>query len=150
MNSVYALKAWSEQQGYQFPLLADFWPHGKVAQDYGVFNDTAGVANRGTFLVDVDGVVRFAEMYEPGEAWDQGAWKHALAALPARPEPAGAEVLGGARSSAGEHPPYKRGVAGSNPAAPTRTALTRNGAARVRPASRRPVEPFGPDPARRC
>jgi peroxiredoxin (alkyl hydroperoxide reductase subunit C) len=83
VDSVYTLKAWSEQQGYQFPLLADFWPHGKVAQDYGVFNDAAGIANRGTFLVDTDGVVRFAEMNEPGEARDQGVWKQALAALPA-------------------------------------------------------------------
>lgn len=83
VDSVYALKAWSEQQGYQFPLLTDFWPHGKVGQDYGVFNATVGVANRGTFLVDIDGVIRFAEMNEPGEVRDQSAWKQALAALPA-------------------------------------------------------------------
>src|ERR1044072_7413672 len=48
----FALKAWSQAQGYEFPLLADFWPHGKVAQDYGVFNNKAGMAVRGTFLVD--------------------------------------------------------------------------------------------------
>ena len=83
VDSVYTLKAFAEQQGYQFPLLADFWPHGRAAQDYRVFNETAGIANRGTFLVDTDGVVRFAEMNEPGEPRDQGAWKQALAALPA-------------------------------------------------------------------
>jgi peroxiredoxin len=83
VDSVYALKAWSDQQGYDFPLLSDFWPHGKVAQDYGVFNDEAGLANRGTFLVDIDGVIRFAEMNQPGEARDQTVWKQALAALPA-------------------------------------------------------------------
>ncbi|HEU0088723.1 MAG TPA: peroxiredoxin [Pseudonocardiaceae bacterium] len=83
VDSVYALKAWSQQQGYDFPLLADFWPHGKVAQDYGVFNDKAGYANRGTFLVDTDGVIRFAEMNQPGEPRDQTVWKQALAALPA-------------------------------------------------------------------
>jgi peroxiredoxin len=83
VDSVYTLKAWSEQRGYDFPLLADFWPHGKVAQDYGVFNDNAGIANRGTFLVDTDGVIRFAEMKQPGEARDQTIWKQALAALPA-------------------------------------------------------------------
>ncbi len=82
VDSVYTLKVFAEQQGYQFTLLADFWPHGKVAQDYGVFNERAGTANRGTFLVDVDGIVRFAEMNEPGEARDQGAWKQAFAALP--------------------------------------------------------------------
>ncbi len=83
VDSVYTLKAWSNQQGYDFPLLADFWPHGKVAQDYGVFNDHAGIANRGTFLVDTQGVIRFAEMNGPGEARDQTVWKQALAALPA-------------------------------------------------------------------
>src|SRR3977135_4384210 len=83
VDSVYTLKAWSNQRGYDFPLLADFWPHGKVAQDYGVFNDRAGIANRGTFLVDTDGVIRFAEMKQPGEARDQIIWKQALAALPA-------------------------------------------------------------------
>ncbi|HSL09032.1 MAG TPA: peroxiredoxin [Pseudonocardiaceae bacterium] len=82
VDSAYTLKAWSDQQGYDFPLLSDFWPHGKVAQDYGVFNDKAGLANRGTFLVDTDGVIRFAEMNQPGEARDQTIWKQALAALP--------------------------------------------------------------------
>jgi mycoredoxin-dependent peroxiredoxin len=82
VDSAYTLKAWSEQQGYDFPLLSDFWPHGKVAQDYGVFNDKAGLANRGTFLVDTHGVIRFAEMNQPGEARDQTIWKQALAALP--------------------------------------------------------------------
>ncbi|MGH3867353.1 MAG: peroxiredoxin [Pseudonocardiaceae bacterium] len=82
VDSGYTLKAWSKQEGYDFPLLSDFWPHGKVAQDYGVFHDTAGIANRGTFLVDTHGVIRFAEMRQPNEARDQTAWKQALAALP--------------------------------------------------------------------
>ncbi len=81
VDTVYALRVWSEQRGYDFPLLADFWPHGTVAQDYRVFNDKSGVANRGTFLVDKDGMIRFAEMNGPGEARDQTVWKQALAAL---------------------------------------------------------------------
>jgi peroxiredoxin len=82
VDSVFTLKAWADQQGYDFPLLSDFWPHGKVAQDYGVFNDKTGFANRGTFLVDTNGVIRFAELNQPGEARDQTVWKQALAALP--------------------------------------------------------------------
>ena len=78
-----SLKAWAEQQGYTFPLLSDFWPHGAVARAYDVFFDKAGMALRGTFLVDVDGVIQFAEANGPGEARDQGAWKRAVAALPA-------------------------------------------------------------------
>jgi peroxiredoxin len=77
----FTLKAWSDAQGYEFPLLADFWPHGKVAQDYGVFNEKAGFALRGTFLVDKTGTVQFAEVNGPGEARDQEAWKKALAAV---------------------------------------------------------------------
>ncbi|MDT7576895.1 MAG: mycoredoxin-dependent peroxiredoxin [Pseudonocardiales bacterium] len=77
----FTLKAWAAAQGYEFPLLADFWPHGKVAQEYGVFNDKAGFALRGTFLVDKTGTVQFAEVNGPGEARDQEAWKKALAAV---------------------------------------------------------------------
>ena len=82
VDSVFTLRAWSDQRGYDFPLLSDFWPHGTVAQAYGVFNDKTGFANRGTFVVDMDGIIRFAEMNGPGEARDQMVWKHALAALP--------------------------------------------------------------------
>lgn len=77
----FTLKAWADAQGYEFPLLADFWPHGQVAQAYGVFNDKAGFALRGTFLVDKTGTVQFAEVNGPGEARDQDAWKKALAAV---------------------------------------------------------------------
>jgi peroxiredoxin len=83
VDTTHAHKVWAEREGFEFPLLADFWPHGAVAQAYGVFNDTAGFANRGTFLIDRDGVVRFAEMTGPGEARDQKAWQAALEALDA-------------------------------------------------------------------
>ncbi|HXT44808.1 MAG TPA: peroxiredoxin [Pseudonocardiaceae bacterium] len=82
VDSVFTLRAWSDQRGYDFPLLSDFWPHGTVAQDYGIFNDKAGIANRGTFSVDTDGIIRFAGMNGPGEGRDQAVWKQALAALP--------------------------------------------------------------------
>lgn len=81
VDHAFALKAWADAEGYEFPLLADFWPHGTVAQDYGVFNADAGFALRGTFLVDKAGVVQFAEVNGPGEARDQDAWKKALAAV---------------------------------------------------------------------
>jgi peroxiredoxin (alkyl hydroperoxide reductase subunit C) len=81
VDSPYTHKVWADREGYDFPLLADFWPHGAVAQAYGVFNDERGFANRGTFLVDRDGVVRFAEMNEPGQARDQDGWRKALALL---------------------------------------------------------------------
>ncbi|MFO7193155.1 MULTISPECIES: peroxiredoxin [Thermocrispum] len=81
VDTPFALKAWADQQGFQFPLLSDFWPHGEVAKKYGVFNADSGMAVRGTFLIDTDGVVRFAERKVPGEARDQEAWKKAIAEL---------------------------------------------------------------------
>ncbi|GAA0532966.1 peroxiredoxin [Saccharopolyspora subtropica] len=83
VDSPFALKAWAEKEGYTFPLLSDFWPHGEVAKAYGVFNEAAGMANRGTFLIDTEGKVRFAEVNQPGEARDQNVWKKALAELTA-------------------------------------------------------------------
>ncbi|MCR6484471.1 peroxiredoxin [Amycolatopsis sp. OK19-0408] len=81
VDTPFSLKAWAEKEGYQFPLLSDFWPHGEVARAYGVFNEQAGLAVRGTFLIDTAGVVRFAEVNAPGEARDQQAWKKAVAEL---------------------------------------------------------------------
>ena len=78
VDSVYSHKIWSLQEGFEFPLLADFWPHGAVAQAYGVFNPDAGFANRGTFVIDTAGVVRYAQMLGPGDSRDQKAWREAL------------------------------------------------------------------------
>ncbi len=82
VDSAYSHKVWSLQQGFEFPLLADFWPHGAVAQAYDVFDPDRGTANRGTFLVDRTGVIRFAERLGPGEVRDQKAWREALEQLP--------------------------------------------------------------------
>jgi peroxiredoxin len=56
-DSRHAQRIWSEQQGYQFPVLSDFWPHGAAAQAYGVFNEALGCANRASFLIGGDGTV---------------------------------------------------------------------------------------------
>jgi peroxiredoxin (alkyl hydroperoxide reductase subunit C) len=74
-------KIWATQSGFLFPVLSDFWPHGAVAQAYGVFNAEAGFANRGTFVIDRAGIIRFTECKQPGEARDQSVWAEALAAL---------------------------------------------------------------------
>ena len=79
VDSAYSHKVWAEREGFEFPLLADFWPHGAVAQAYGVFNEAKGYANRGTFVIDRSGLVRFAEMTGPGEPRDQKAWRAILA-----------------------------------------------------------------------
>lgn len=71
-------RAWAEQQGYEFPILADFWPHGEVSQAYGVFNDVVGVSERGTFVIDRSGAIVYAEHHGIGEHRDLDAWEQAL------------------------------------------------------------------------
>ena len=56
-DSRHAQKQWATKQGFTFPVLSDFWPHGAVARAYGVFNEQLGCANRATFVVDTGGTV---------------------------------------------------------------------------------------------
>ena len=74
-------KVWSSAQGFLFPILSDFWPHGAVARQYGVFNAERGYADRGTFLIDTDGTIRFADVVGPGERREPELWDKALGAL---------------------------------------------------------------------
>lgn len=80
-DPMWSLRAYAEAQGYAFPLLSDFWPHGAVAREYGVLNEQAGFAIRGTFLIDADGVVRWSVVNGPGEARPLTAYREAVAAL---------------------------------------------------------------------
>jgi peroxiredoxin len=80
-DPMYSLRAWAEQEGYGFDLLSDFWPHGQAATAYGVFDPERGRALRGSFLVDADGVVRWAVVNPAGQARDLAGYREALAAL---------------------------------------------------------------------
>ncbi|MDX1690524.1 MAG: redoxin domain-containing protein [Acidimicrobiia bacterium] len=51
-------KEWAEQNGFEFPVLSDYWPHGDVAKAYGTFNEKVGAATRSTYVLDEEGVVR--------------------------------------------------------------------------------------------
>lgn len=80
-DPVFALKAWHEQEGFGFDLLSDFWPHGAVAEAYGVLDATHGHALRGSFLVDADGVVRWSVVNPRGQRRDLDAYRDALAEI---------------------------------------------------------------------
>ncbi len=80
-DSMYALRTFADAKHYAFPLLADFWPHGAVAGDYGVLHPDIGVALRGTFLVDKHGIVRWTVTNEIGDARSLDDYRTALAAL---------------------------------------------------------------------
>jgi peroxiredoxin len=81
IDTPFAHRVWAEQQGYSFPLLADFWPHGAVAQAYGVFDEAKGCAIRGTFVIDTAGVVRWKVVNAIPDARDQDEYLKALASL---------------------------------------------------------------------
>lgn len=76
-----SLRAFAEQEGFDFPLLSDFWPHGEVTRAYGVFDEGAGRPLRGTFVIDREGVLRWSVVNGPGEPRDPEAYKKALADL---------------------------------------------------------------------
>ena len=81
VDSSAATAAFAAKEGYDFPLLSDFWPHGAVADRYGVVDAQIGLAMRGTFLVDKQGIVRFAETNAIPDARDQQRWRQALTDL---------------------------------------------------------------------
>jgi peroxiredoxin len=71
VDSVPAHRAWAEALGgIDYPMLADFWPHGEVAQKYGVLLDS-GVSARATFVVDTQGIIRMIEVHEMGKVPDR-------------------------------------------------------------------------------
>jgi peroxiredoxin len=79
VDSKATLRAWAEQEGYDFTLLADFWPHGAVAKEYGVFLEEKGFANRATFVIDAQGIIRSSFITAPGEARSVEAYREAVA-----------------------------------------------------------------------
>jgi peroxiredoxin (alkyl hydroperoxide reductase subunit C) len=81
-DSRFAQKQWATQQGFSFPVLSDFWPHGEVSRAYGVFNDQLGAANRATFVIGKDG--KIADVIESpnlGTPREKAAYDAALARL---------------------------------------------------------------------
>ena len=81
VDSKATLRSFAEAEGYDFNLLADFWPHGEVAKEYGVFLEHKGFANRATFLIDINGVIREKFITAPGQARSVDAYRLALDAL---------------------------------------------------------------------
>lgn len=80
-DPMFSLRAWADQDGYEFSLLSDFWPHGDVARAYGIFQEGPGAAARGTYVIDREGIVRWKIENGLGEARDLKEYADALAAL---------------------------------------------------------------------
>ena len=80
-DSMFSQRAFADHERYTFPLLSDFWPHGAVSKIYGVFDEKRGRANRGTFVIDKAGIVRWQVINGGGDARNVGDYKAAIAAL---------------------------------------------------------------------
>lgn len=64
--------AWVQaMDGLWFPVLSDFWPHGKVARAYGVLR-TNGTAERALFVIDREGVIRYIDVHDINQRPDLG------------------------------------------------------------------------------
>jgi peroxiredoxin len=73
VDSIMNTTAWEHEIGpFEFPMCADFWPHGEVCARYGVLRESepwAGASERAVFVVDRDGRVVFRKIY----GWDEAA-----------------------------------------------------------------------------
>ena len=81
VDSKYVQKQFAEHEGYKFSVLADFWPHGGVAKQYGVFLEENGFANRATFVINKDGDLVAKFVTAPGQARSLDEYDKALASL---------------------------------------------------------------------
>jgi peroxiredoxin len=78
VDSKFVQAKFAEQEGYKFNVLADFWPHGAVAESYSVFLEERGIATRATFVIDKNGVVVAKFETAPGEPRKLSDYKKSL------------------------------------------------------------------------
>ena len=69
-DAMFTLRAYADAEEIGFDLLSDHWPHGAIANAYGVFDADAGCALRGTFVLDGDGVITWRTVNGIGEPRD--------------------------------------------------------------------------------
>lgn len=78
VDSKFTQKKFAEQEGYTFSVLSDFWPHGGVAKQFGVFLEENGFANRGTFVINKEGKLVAKFITAPGQARSLADYQKAL------------------------------------------------------------------------
>lgn len=81
VDSTFTNAEWAKSLGVEnVPLLSDFFPHGEVAQAYGVLGD-AGYAERMIFIIDQEGIIRYVDVNEIDELPDNEVIFEELAKL---------------------------------------------------------------------
>jgi len=64
VDNLPTLFAWTNQMGkLWFPVLSDFWPHGRVCSKYGILRSD-GMAERALFLIDKKGIIRYIDVHD--------------------------------------------------------------------------------------
>ena len=64
VDSIYSHGAWAAVRGIQYPLLSDLQPRGETARAYNVWRTADGHSERAVYLIDADGVIRWAHVSE--------------------------------------------------------------------------------------
>jgi peroxiredoxin (alkyl hydroperoxide reductase subunit C) len=81
VDNLPTLYAWTKQMGeLWFPVLSDFWPHGSVAEQYGILR-SEGVSERALFVIDKQGIIRYIDVHDINKRPDLDALIGALAEL---------------------------------------------------------------------
>lgn len=66
-DAMFTLRAFADAEGLAFDLVTDHWPHGAIARAYGIFDDQAGCAVRGSYLIDAEGTVTWQVVHQIGQ-----------------------------------------------------------------------------------
>lgn len=58
------MKAWADSLGgITYPLLSDFYPHGKIIETYGILRPE-GYSERAIFVIDKAGIIRYVDIHD--------------------------------------------------------------------------------------
>jgi peroxiredoxin len=86
VDNIPTLYAWTRQmvpagEKLWFPVLSDFYPHGQVAQRYGILRSN-GVSERALFVIDKSGIIRYVDIHDINERPPLDELMKALEGLP--------------------------------------------------------------------
>jgi glutaredoxin len=90
VDHIPCLKAWAESLGgIHYPLLSDFWPHGAVAERYGVLRQVDGKSERAIFVIDKKGYIRYIDIHDIDEKPDNEEVRKVLREIEAEDQKVG-------------------------------------------------------------
>lgn len=88
VDHIPCLEAWTESLGgINYPLLSDFWPHGAVANLYGVLRSQDGTSERAIFVIDKEGIIRYIDIHAIDDRPDNDVLRAVLHEIEGRPTP---------------------------------------------------------------